>query len=170
MQRIAPSSSGCWANFPRRRSRYPRNESFAMCAMPRTLRLSSSLQHFLRHGARPLVPQGRDASRPSQRDEVFRIRLHGPSLGQPRFTTPWAEDSYAKRENEEISTREARRRFRFHSQVPINCFEIGDTHGLAVWEIALANEKAWRPEHEVRGLRRAHLADDGRVHPARIGR
>jgi L-serine dehydratase len=30
--------------------------------------------------------------------------------------------------------------------------EIGDAHGLAVWEIALANETAWRPEHEVRAF------------------
>jgi L-serine dehydratase len=26
----------------------------------------------------------------------------------------------------------------------------GDEHGLAIWQIALANEKAWRPENEIR--------------------
>jgi L-serine dehydratase len=29
---------------------------------------------------------------------------------------------------------------------------IGDAHALAMWEIALANEMAWRPEHEIRAF------------------
>jgi L-serine dehydratase len=57
---------------------------------------------------------------------------------------------FIRKEGEEKSVQELQAEVPFPFSSADELLRIGDTHALAVWEIALANEKAWRPEHEVR--------------------
>ncbi len=57
---------------------------------------------------------------------------------------------FIRKEGEEKSARAKRAELPFPFSSAHQLLQIGDTHGLALWEIALANEKAWRPEHEIR--------------------
>lgn len=57
---------------------------------------------------------------------------------------------FIRKDGEEKSAQETRADVPFPFSSAHQLLQIGDTHGLAVWEIAMANEKAWRPEHEIR--------------------
>ena len=57
---------------------------------------------------------------------------------------------FIQKEGDELSPKMARSEVPFHFSSADDLLRIGDEHGLAFWQIVLANEAAWRPESEVR--------------------
>jgi L-serine dehydratase len=57
---------------------------------------------------------------------------------------------FIQKEGEELSAAVARPVVPFPFSSADELLRIGDEHGLAIWQIVLANETAWRPESEVR--------------------
>jgi len=59
---------------------------------------------------------------------------------------------FISKEGEGNSAQEQRAEVPFPFSSASELLRIGDAHSLVVWEIALANEMAWRPEKEIRTL------------------
>jgi len=57
---------------------------------------------------------------------------------------------FIQKEGDELSPNVTRREVPFHFSSAGELLRIGDEHGLAIWQIVLANEACWRPESEVR--------------------
>ena len=57
---------------------------------------------------------------------------------------------FIQREGAELSSNVNRPEVPFPFSSASDLLRIGDEHGLAVWQIVLANEASWRPESEVR--------------------
>ena len=54
------------------------------------------------------------------------------------------------KEGEEHRAFTSSRRFPIHSRARTSCFASGDERRMAIWQIALENEKAWHRETEIR--------------------
>jgi len=57
---------------------------------------------------------------------------------------------FIQKERDELSPKVTRREVPFPFSSAGELLRIGDEHGLAIWQIVLANEASWRPESEIR--------------------
>ncbi|MDT8067710.1 MAG: L-serine ammonia-lyase [Terriglobia bacterium] len=74
------------------------------------------------------------------------------SAGEPIATDVYYSvgGGFIQKEGEAATANDAQRDVSFPFSSAEDLLRIGDNHGIAIWEIALANEMSWRPESEVR--------------------